>query len=318
MLLRDEQSLQAAKLYYQKGLSQAEVAAEIGVSRPTVAKLLAYARQRGFVVIEIRDPRDKGSFLAEKLVEIFSPYGLEEARIVQAARQTPEEILKELGRVGALVLEEQVQDGHMVGVSWGNTMYAVAKALRHNPHTGVEIVQLKGGLSYTKRSTNDIETINRFCRAFDAYARTLPLPVIFDNVEVKRTVESDRHISHILDMGRHTDVVIFTVGSTSGDSLPLTLGYLSDTEKQLISTRAVGDACSRFFDEYGQVAVPSVDERTVGISLEDLASRPVRILVAGGASKLRAINTALVMGLASHLVIDGATALALIALWEDA
>ena len=44
MELRDEQSLQVAKLYYRGGLSQSEVAAEMGLSRPSVAKLLQHAK----------------------------------------------------------------------------------------------------------------------------------------------------------------------------------------------------------------------------------------------------------------------------------
>ena len=52
---RDEQSIEAVKLYYQQGLSQAEVATRMGLSRPTVAKLLAHGRERGFVTIEIAD-----------------------------------------------------------------------------------------------------------------------------------------------------------------------------------------------------------------------------------------------------------------------
>ncbi|APT92175.1 RNA polymerase sigma70 [Corynebacterium phocae] len=308
MQLKDEQSLQAAKLYYESGMSQAEVAAEIGVSRPTVAKLLAYAKERGFVVIEVRDPREQGSSLTESLLDIYGSYGLANVRISQTTAKNPEAVTKELGRIGALVLEDLVEDGFLVGVSWGATMYAVAKALKHRSHTGVEIVQLKGGLSYTKRSTNDLETINRFCAAFDAFARTLPLPVIFDNVEVKQTVESDRHIASVLEMGRQTDVVVFTVGSVNPDSLPLNMGYLSDDEFELITGRAVGDACSRFFTATGEVAVPSVDERTVGISLEELSTRPTKLLVAGGLEKAQAIDTALKMGLATHLVIDNATA----------
>lgn len=309
---RDDQSLTAAKLYYESELSQAEVAREMGVSRPTVAKLLQHARERGFVSIEIYDPRERGGHVAERMLELFGRYGLQHVRIAQVARDSNEDILKELGRVGALVLEEVVDDGNLVGVSWGNTMYAVARALPLSPRKGVEIVQLKGGLSYTERSSNDIETINLFCRAFDAYARTLPLPVIFDNAEVKRVVEQDRLIHHILDQGRHTDVVIFTVGAVSRDSLPLSMGYLSEEEIAQLEEHAVGDACSRFYTRDGRIAAPSVDARTVGISLEDLAARPVRILVAGSTWKSEAISAALRMGLATHLVIDHRTACAIL------
>lgn len=54
---KEVQALDAAKLYY-AGLSQQEVAQRLHVSRPTVSKLLAYARRRGFVRIEIYDPRE--------------------------------------------------------------------------------------------------------------------------------------------------------------------------------------------------------------------------------------------------------------------
>ena len=46
--------VQAARLYYEDGLTQAQVAAKIGVSRPQVSKMLAHAREAGIVHIEIR------------------------------------------------------------------------------------------------------------------------------------------------------------------------------------------------------------------------------------------------------------------------
>lgn len=302
---RDEQALTAAKLYYSSGLSQLEVAEEMGVSRPTVAKLLQHARERNFVSIEVHDPREVSGGLGRSLEDRFS---LSSARVVDVPRGGTEELLAELGRGGAALLGELVQDGDLVGVSWGNTMYALARALPHRPHRGVEIVQLKGGLSHNERSANDIETINLFCQAFDAFARTLPLPVIFDNAETKHVVEQDRHIAHVLELGRCTDIAVFTVGAANRDSLPLTMGYLDETEIELIAKRAVGDTCSRFFDASGQIAAPEVDARTVGITLADLQSRPKRLLIAGGLNKAEAILTALKMGLATHLVVDKPTA----------
>ncbi|WP_313022006.1 sugar-binding transcriptional regulator [Mobilicoccus sp.] len=301
---RDEQAIDAAKLYYRDGLSQGEVADRLGVSRPTVSKLVQHAKERGFVAIEIRDPRETGSALADRLAQRFD---LAEVRLAHTAH-TGAALTRELGRLGAEVLTEEIADGDLVGVGWGETMYAVARALTPQPRHGVEFVQLKGGLSLTPRSTNDVETMTSFCRAFDAHPRMLPLPVIFDSAEVKRIVEGERHIRHILDLGREAPTAIFTVGGISPQAMLFNLGHLTDEEREALQVRAVGDMCSRFFDENGDIALPELDERTVGISLADLRAKPTRILVAGGPSKIRPLEVALASGYATHLVTDAGTA----------
>lgn len=307
---RDVQALTAVKLYYGERLTQSEVANELGVSRPTVSKLLNLGRERGYVRIEIHDPREEAT---ETTALVRDHYDLTEVRLAQPARAGNSVLLRELGRVGAELLDDLVVDGTLLGVSWGRTMFSISTQLQPKDVDGVEIVQLKGGMSHSDQSTNDIRTIGGFCHAFHAYARTLPLPVIFDSVETKRIVEQDRFISGVLALGRAVDIAVFTVGAVSPDSLALNLGQLTQEEKDLLVERAVGDACSRFYREDGGVALPEVDARTVGINLSDLRRIPTRVLVAGGANKARAIDVALRSGLATHLVIDDATAERLLA-----
>lgn len=300
---RDCQAIDAAKLYYHGGLSQAQVAARLKVSRPTVSKLLQHAQNAGFVTISIDDPRERTDDL---VAQLRSRFMLSDARVVSVP--TRDDVLPELGRAGAALLEELVTDDMSVGVSWGATMRSIAEHLRHLSLSGVEVVQLKGGHSHSERSTQDAETLQGFAHAFNARTHMLPLPVIFDTAEAKSWVVKDRHIAHILELGRSVDVAVFTAGAAAEESLALNLGYLAPEETEQILDRAVGDVCSRFYTNTGEVAVPEVDERTVGIELADLASRPTRVLVAGGPSKARAIAVALRMGLATHLVIDRDTA----------
>lgn len=306
---RDEQSIEAVKLYYQQGLSQAEVATRMGLSRPTVAKLLAHGRERGFVTIEIHDPREDASEIALRLERRF---GLACARVAHGAGATEDEAIEQVGRVGADVVTQLVRDGMSVGISWGRTMSALAAHLPRAPRVGVRVVQLKGGASFSERATHDFEIMRSFCEAFGAEPRYLPLPVIFQDTAMLSIVRRDRSIERILEEGRGVDVAVFTVGSLGREPLSLNLGQLEDDEVEALLRDAVGDACSRFFTREGRVALASVDRRTVGITLDELCSRPVRVLVAGGRVKAEALGTALHMGLATHLVVDQDLALALL------
>lgn len=312
---RDRDAITAAKLYYRSDLSQAQVASRMGLSRPTVGKLLQHARERGFVVVEIHDPLELGAEVSDELAARFALRGVRVVhpparRGVGASTGTEgaRVLYDELGIAAARYLEETVADGMSVGVSWGTTLLHVARNLRHTTTRARQIVQLKGGSSRSGLSTNTFEAINQFCAAFNAPALQLPLPVIFDQVETKRIVEQDSHIADVLQQGRETDLAVFTVGSAQRESLLMNLGYLSDAMVDDLVGVAVGDACSRFFTHEGEVASTMVDDLTVGISLNDLRERPRRVLVAGGLDKAEAIETALWMGLATDLIIDQPTA----------
>ncbi|MFI5505228.1 sugar-binding transcriptional regulator [Corynebacterium kutscheri] len=305
METRDALAIDAARLYYIAGMGQIEVAKTLGVSRPTVSKMLSYAREMGFVSIHINDPREDQDAVAARLMELF---GLEKVHVVRPASQTEHELRQELGSQGAALLEECLSDNMSVGISWGHTMGVVAEHIRPLALQGIKVVQLKGGHSHTERNTHDVVTLTKFARALNAEMLTLPLPVIFDNRKAKEIVVQDRHIAHMLEEGAKVDMAVFTVGDVQPENLLMNLGYLSDEEIERLRQNAIGDVCSRFYTVTGEVADQEIDARTVGITIKDLSTRPIRLLVAGGLSKMEAIRVALHMGLATHLVIDRDTA----------
>ncbi|AZA12658.1 sugar-binding transcriptional regulator [Corynebacterium choanae] len=301
------QALRAAKLYYTDEMSQSQVAEALGISRPTVAKLLRFARDTSLVTITIHDPSSQTSALATALEQAFP---ITAATVVIPASNAHKHVLTELAQASTAVIPPLVDDGMRVGISWGNTMYAVSQALaaHPSPRRDVQVVQLKGGTSHSTHSTFDAETLRNVAEAFTARAVPLPLPVIFDDPTTKTIVEQDRFIADILAAGAAVDVAVFTVGDIHREALLLNLGLITEGEITELLSRAVGDACSRFFTIDGQIAVPDIDARTVGITLAQLASRPARVLIAGGVEKAQAISAALSMGLATHLIIDAPTA----------
>ncbi|MCZ8521960.1 MULTISPECIES: sugar-binding transcriptional regulator [Paenibacillus] len=302
-------SIEAARLYYLSDYGQQDIAVRLGVSRPTVSRLLQYAKDQGYVRISIVDPLEDLDGMGDR---IKLQYGLDTVHVCYSPLNEYREIQKHISKRAADYLHETVQDSDIIGVTWGTTMHAIALQLQTKSVRGVEVVQLKGGVSHSHVNTYAAETVNLFAEAFHTMPRYLPLPVIFDNTEVKQMVEADRHIQRIIELGRQANIAVFTVGTVKEDALLFRLGYFSEEEQQMLRQEAAGDICSRFFDGEGRVCSKEINDRTVGIDLQDLQRKEKAVLVAGGQRKIEAIRAALVGKYANILVTDQFTAQALL------
>lgn len=297
--------IDAARLYYDSDFSQQEIANTLGISRPTVSRLLQQAKELGYVRIEIIDPLEGNHDLAK---ELKKKYNLQSVEVCYSPIDDYNEVTQIITKKAADVLGDHVHDGDIVGVTWGTTMYHIAKKLEKKSVKGVEVIQLNGGISYSKTNTYASETVNMFAEAFNTIPRYLPLPVIFDNPQVKQMVESDRHIERLIELGKQSNIAIFTVGTVKKDALLFRVGYFNEKEEQDLQTYAVGDICSRFFDKKGQIYSNLLNSRTIGIELDELRNKEKSILVAGGEKKIDSIHGALVGKYANILITDQFTA----------
>lgn len=298
-------SIDVAKLYYKSDYSQQQIANKLNLSRPTVSRLLQYAKDKGFVQINISDPIEDNISLEEKLCK---KYNLDVVKIAYSPLNTSSEIKKSISMKAAEYLYEIAKDGDIIGVSWGTTIYKMALNLKHKALKGVQIVQLKGGISHSQNNTYAYEVVELFSEAFSTVGRYLPLPVMFDTVQIKELIERDKHIRNILDLGRQANIAVFTVGTVKDDALLFRLGYIDEKDREIIQKKAAGDICSRFFDLNGNICDKDLDERTVGIKLEELKEKEKRILVAGSQRKITAIEASLRGGFANILITDQYTA----------
>lgn len=306
---KERLSIAAARLYYESDYSQQDICNSLGVSRPTVSRLLQYAKEQGYVKIEIVDPLEDMNVISKELKDRF---GLDEVLVAYSPLKEYGEIIKHITRVAADYLYEIVKDGDIIGVSWGKTIHMLASQMVSKNVQGVEVVQLKGGVSHSQTLTHAAETVNLFAKAYDTVARYLPLPVIFDKQEVKQMVEEDRHIQRIIELGKQANIAVFTVGTVKDDALLFNLGYFSEKEKTQLQQHAVGDICSRFFDAEGRICSEELNNRTVGIELAELRKKEKSILIAGGEQKLKAIHAALLGKYANILIVDQFTAKSLL------
>lgn len=302
---RDKLSINVAKLYYRSEYSQQRIAEELGISRPSVSRLLQYAKDKGYVKIQIMDPVENMSNMEQMLVE---KYHLHEVRIASSTINDENEIKKYIGIKAAEYLDSIVQDGDMIGVGWGTTLYEMSCSLLPRVLKGSQIVQLEGGVTHSKWRNYAKDILENFSNNYSTIAQYLPLPVVFGSREVKEMVDQDRHIKRVLEMGSHANIAVFGVGTVRPNALFFRLGYTDQEEQTRIQQIAVGDICSRFFDADGRICNKELDARTVGITLDELRNKEHSIMIAGGEAKVPAIRAALKGHYANVFITDQFTA----------
>ena len=297
--------VEAAKLYYLLDYTQHEIAKKLGVSRPTVSRMLQTAKKEGIVQIKIIDMEENVSDL-EKAIE--KKYNLKKAVIAPVPQYEDHIIKTTLGLKAAEYLDTIVKDNDIIGVTWGTTLYHVAVELKKKEVNNIKIVQLKGGISHSETNTYVSEILYLFGKAFRTTPLHLPLPAIVDQVVVKQAMMEDRHIKKIIETGKEANIALFTCGPIKSESLLFKLGSFTNEDLEMLYSKAVGDICSRFFDQNGQICNNSLNERTLGIDLSELREKEYSILVAGGDQKVDSIHAALKGEYANVLVTDQYTA----------
>ncbi|WEK55406.1 MAG: sugar-binding transcriptional regulator [Candidatus Cohnella colombiensis] len=301
--------VEAAKLYYLLDYSQNQIADLLGVSRPTISRMLQQAKTEGIVNISIVDPTED----VEKLkLALMARYGLNNVVVAITPSYEENVVKRYIGRATAEYLDTLIQDGDMIGASWGSTMYQVALHLQHKTLRDVTIVQLNGGVSDADVLVSPSEIVHLFGKAYSVSPYFMYLPAIVDQPLVKQAIMSDRHIRQVMDRGKQANIAVFTAGAPTADSVLLNSNYFRPEEYDWIKSHAAGDICSRYYDHNGEICMPDLNERTIGIELADLRLKEHSILVAGGASKLSSIFGALNGKYANTLITDQITARALL------
>lgn len=295
-----------SKAYYEDGLTQHEIGKRFGLSRIKVSRLLQQARDEKVVQIII-PPQDPNADL-ERALE--SRFGLDEAVIVTPASYDHAAVLHALGPAAADYLMRCLDGSEVLGLSWGTTLLSVVEAIPAQNWTNMRVVQILGGLGRPEADTYGGDLAHRLALALGARPRLLAAPGIVASKLVRDALLADPQIADTLALGANADVLLVGIGVPSTpDSVVKQAGILSPAEfEQLGALGAVGDIALRFFDRDGQAIKHDLDDRIIGLDLDQIRNIPRVIGAAGCPEKLEVIRAALRGKLISVLVTDDRTA----------
>jgi len=110
-----QQQIRIAWAYFVEGLTQAEIAERLGLTRLRVNRILQICREAGVIQIRIQSPLASCVALERALIR---RYGLRDAVVVPTPRDE-DKIRAAIGVALGGYVENAVHDGMLVGIGWG-------------------------------------------------------------------------------------------------------------------------------------------------------------------------------------------------------
>lgn len=304
---RDSQVVRAAWWYYKDGLTQAEIAELLFVSRATVGRLLDEARTSGVVRFEISADHLAAFELSR---QIQAHFGLEDAVVVPAVsgQTAGAETNQRIANAGAEYLRRFLRPGAVIGVGWGDTVLRVLFALSRYALDGVTFASVAGGIdAYTR------EISTRQNNGIQDHLRLIPAPLVASTPEIAQALRGDASVLAPLELSRSAVATLTGIGAANESAAAVRAGlFTADQVRGFKAMGGVGDMLGEWFKADGEILPEATSARRIGLDLTELRRMPHVIGLAGGVDKIHAIRGALRGAYLDVLVTDEAVAHALL------
>ena len=293
-----------ARMYYERGIRQPQIAAELSLSQPRVSRLLKQAVDVGIVRTVVTMPSGTYTDLEDRIQE---RYGMRDVVVVDASG-AGDAVLPALGAATADYLDVTLTGGHLIGVSsWSETLIAAVDVMRPKNIAVVDrVVQIVGGLGDPAVQMQATRLTGRLADLTGGTPVFLSAPGLVGTPAIRRALLKDPSVKEATQLWSRLTVALVGIGSLEPSPLLRRSGNaLAESEQdELRSLGAVGDVCFRYFDANGKPVPSNLDQRLIGITPSELMQIPRRIGVAGGSRKFSAIRAALRGGWVNVLITD--------------
>ena len=299
--------IKAAHLIYKENMPLQDVARILGVSRPTLAKLVDEMLEEGLVSIQIKYPSNTQKNL-EIANRVRRRYTLQDVIVVDAPNADSEEIIGAIGGAGADFFQDILHKDMIVGATGGKTIYSLVSHLVPRPKvTGISTISTTRGSLYANTKYHANTVVQRLADILGGRGHFIYAPTYADNKQQHDILLNNSQVKSTLDMCKKADVVLTGIADTD-----TALRYLPQTADPWIDEdnkkALVGAINTLLIRQDGSPLGAPICDLFVGLNYEDLKRTKMVIALAGGKQKHKAIKAALLGGYASVLVTDLYTA----------
>lgn len=284
--------LKCCVMYYENQMGQHEIAKKLGISRPTVSKLLKEAKERGYVRIEIVGPEEKNCYRLEKKLE--EKFGLKEVIVVEDRHDAIFQ-KEELGSEVAKYLYRMIQEGDIIGVSMGTTLKMIPQFTKVKKFNKIEFIPLVGGIGEADMSTHSNQLVVELSKGMGGTFKLLHGPAIVSNKNIINILREDKNIKDVFKSMDNMNIALVGIGSPIDEnSNVIKNGYFNKSDVETFKqTKAAGDICLNVYDIDGNASNYEYNKCVFGMNIEKLRNVDKVVGVACGMQKVDAVLGAL-------------------------
>ncbi|MEG9415919.1 sugar-binding transcriptional regulator [Vibrio cholerae] len=302
--------------YYQDGATQEEISKKYTISRAKVGRLLKQARDEGIVEITVKYHPVFSAKIEQRLIERF---GVRRALI--ALDQPNDEAQRQ--QVAGLVsnyLTSTLKNGMVVTVGQGRNVSAVAHHVGVITPRDCKFVCSIGGIHPRGGMFNADHICRQLAKKYGGSSETLYAPAYAENPEQKRVFMQNSTVKQTLDLARKADIALVGIGDMSENSYMVDLGWFTPEEvvQSRLNQGVVGDFAGHdFFDVYGRIANTVMNDRVIGLGIDEFRPIAEVIAIAAENSKPLALLGALRTGAIDVIATSVSNALTVLNLDEQ-
>jgi DNA-binding transcriptional regulator LsrR (DeoR family) len=297
-----------ARGHFIHGRSKIELAAEFGLSRFKVARLIDEARDSGLVRIEIRHHGQIDVDLSARLGERFE---LMHSIVVETPEDDAASLRETLGQAAADLLSEVITSEDVLGLAWARAVSAMARLLP--PLPGTPVVQLTGALTLPDGQDTSVDVVRDVASSSGGRAHLFYAPFTVSDAASARVLRQQPEVARAFDQLPSVTKAVAGIGLWESGQSTL---YDASSEFDREELRRLGvcaDISGVFLDADGEPVSTELADRMIGINHEQMRAIPELIAIPYGSAKAPAVRAALRSGLIGGLVTHTALARLLLA-----
>ncbi|MCX7845826.1 MAG: sugar-binding transcriptional regulator, partial [Dictyoglomaceae bacterium] len=279
-----------AVLYYEKSISQTDIAKQLGISQATVSRLLKLAQDLGIVRIVVKKPIENYFYLEEKLKE---KYNLKDVVVTRGFLGNESQTIQNIAQAAAFFLETEIKNDDVIGIAcWSEVLYHTINFMTpFNNVSNCEVIQILGGIGDPSAEIHAFQLTKRLAQILNGKMLLLPAPALVSSTDAKKILLNDPSIKETISKFEELTLVITGIGSLQPSQLLQKSGNIFKEEELSLLKRkgAIGEICLHFFDKEGKPIEGELNERVIGIDIKQLKKVERVIGIAGGERKHKAI-----------------------------